>query len=96
MLYELVFGEAPFPGNDVDSVINGHLRGTPDFGRTPQVDMGEPFMRWLKECLSRTRMQRPDALNARARLHRLMEVSDAVELGAASYAAPKASRTLVT
>jgi serine/threonine-protein kinase len=85
MLYELVFGKPPFAGNDVDSVINGHLRGTPDFGRVPQVEMGEPFLRWLRECLSRTRMQRPDALNARARLHRVMDDATSPEVKAGAF-----------
>jgi serine/threonine-protein kinase len=78
-LYELVFGRPPFPGDDIDAVIDGHLRGTPRFDLVPLVAMGEPFMRWLRGCLSRTRTQRPDAMTARAKLHDVIEAHETSE-----------------
>jgi serine/threonine-protein kinase len=71
-LYELVFGRPPFDADDIDGVIEGHLRGTPSFDRAPLVPMGEPFLRWLRSCLSRTRANRPDAAAARAALRHLI------------------------
>jgi serine/threonine-protein kinase len=71
-LYEIVFGEPPFVGDDIDSVVEGHLRGTPSFDRTPKVPMDAVFLRWLRGCLSRTRAQRPDAAQARAQLSYLI------------------------
>jgi serine/threonine-protein kinase len=70
-LYELVFGRAPFDGDDVDAVIEAHLRATPAFDLPPVVPMGEPFLRWLQRCMSRTRAGRPDAAQARAELRSL-------------------------
>jgi eukaryotic-like serine/threonine-protein kinase len=69
-LYELVFGRPPFEGDDVDAVLEGHLRATPAFDQ-PLVPMGEPFLRWLRRCMSRTRASRPDAAAARADLRAL-------------------------
>jgi serine/threonine-protein kinase len=71
-LYEIVFGQPPFVADDIDGVAEGHLHGTPPFDITPKVPMGEPFLRWLRGCLSRTRAQRPDAANARAQLSYLV------------------------
>jgi serine/threonine-protein kinase len=71
-LYELVFGRPPVDAHDVDGAIDGHLHGTPAFDRPPLVSMGEPFLRWLRRCLSRTRTNRPDAATARAELRRLL------------------------
>jgi serine/threonine-protein kinase len=78
-LYELVFGRPPFDAGPsasaeqaIDGVIEGHLRGTPSFDRPPLVAMGEPFLRWLRRCLSRTRANRPDAAAARAALRHLL------------------------
>ena len=76
-LYELVFGRPPFIADDIDGVIEGHLRRTPSFDLVPRVPMGEPFMRWLRSCLLRTRAQRPDAAAARAQLGYLMPTSTA-------------------
>jgi eukaryotic-like serine/threonine-protein kinase len=70
-LYELVFGHAPFPGDDVDAVLEAHLRATPAFDGSPVVPMGQPFVRWLQRCMSRTRTNRPDAARARAELRAL-------------------------
>jgi eukaryotic-like serine/threonine-protein kinase len=70
-LYELVFGRPPFEGNDVDAVLEAHLRATPAFDLSPVVSMGEPFLRWLRRCMSRTRANRPDAAAARAELRSL-------------------------
>ncbi|HEU4720503.1 MAG TPA: protein kinase [Gemmatimonadaceae bacterium] len=70
-LYELVFGRPPFVGDAVDAVIESHLRATPSFDIAPVVPMGEPFVRWLRRCLSRTRAGRPDAAQARAELRAL-------------------------
>lgn len=71
-LYELVFGRPPFDARDVAGTIERHLHGTVSFGRSPLVPMGEPFMRWLEGCLSRTRDARPDAVAARAELRHLL------------------------
>jgi serine/threonine-protein kinase len=71
-LYELVFGRPPYRAESIDGVIEGHLRGTPSFDVAPLVPMGEPFLRWLRSCLSRTRSNRPDAATARAALRRLI------------------------
>jgi eukaryotic-like serine/threonine-protein kinase len=78
-LYELVFGRPPFDadpsassGQAIDAAIDGHLRGTPSFDWPPLVPMGEPFLRWLRRCLSRTRSNRPDAATARAELRHLL------------------------
>jgi eukaryotic-like serine/threonine-protein kinase len=71
-LYELVFGRPPFAADDIDGVIEGHLRGTPSFDLVPVVPMGEPFLRWLRRCMSRTRTNRPDAATARASLRFLI------------------------
>jgi len=70
-LYELVFGHPPFPGEGVEAVVDGHLRGTASFDLTSKVSMSEAFMQWLKTCLSRTRSQRPDAAAALAALRHL-------------------------
>ena len=70
-LYELVFGRPPFERDDVDAVLEAHLRATPAFDLPPVVPMGEPFMRWLRHCMSRTRANRPDAAAARAELRSL-------------------------
>jgi len=67
-LYELVFAEPPFGGDEIDSAIDGHLHGTVTFDRPALVDMGAPFLHWLKRCLSRTRINRPSAAAARAAL----------------------------
>ena len=67
-LYELVFGRPPFEGEGIDAVLEAHLRATPSFDRRPEVAMPEPFMAWLRRCLSRTRANRPDAARARADL----------------------------
>ena len=74
-LYELVFGRPPFERDDVDAVLAAHLRAEPTFDRPPIVPMGEPFMRWLRRCLSRTRAKRPDAAAARSELRSLAPVS---------------------
>jgi eukaryotic-like serine/threonine-protein kinase len=74
-LYELVFGRSPFEGDDVDAVIQAHLRSTPAFDLPAVVPMGEPFLRWLRRCLSRTRASRPDAAQARAELRALVPES---------------------
>jgi serine/threonine-protein kinase len=74
-LYELVFGYTPFVANDIDGAIEGHLRGTPSFDRSPRVPMGEPFIRWLRACLSRTRGRRPNARSARETLRYFMPVT---------------------
>jgi len=71
MLYELVFGRPPFERDDVDAVLEAHLRATPSFDLPPVVPMGEPFARWLRRCMSRTRANRPDAAAARAELRSL-------------------------
>jgi serine/threonine-protein kinase len=71
-LYELVFGRPPFVADDIDGVIEGHLRGTPSFDLAPVVPMSEPFLRWLRRCMSRTRINRPDAASARAALRHLI------------------------
>ena len=39
--------------------------------------MGEPFMQWLRTCLSRTRATRPDATAAKAMLRYLAPESEA-------------------
>ena len=70
-LYELVFGQPPFPGDGIEAVIDGHLHGTAAFDLTTSVAMGEAFTGWLKKCLSRTRSQRPDAAAALAGLRSL-------------------------
>ena len=70
-LYELVFGRPPFDGVDVDAVIEAHLRATPTFDLPAAVHMSEPFLRWLRRCMSRTRANRPDAAQARAELRAL-------------------------
>jgi serine/threonine-protein kinase len=67
-LYELVFGRPPFSGDEIDGAIESHLRGTVTFDREPLVEMGAPFLHWLKRCMSRTRINRPDAAAARASL----------------------------
>ena len=67
-LYELVFGRPPFEGEGIDAVLQAHLHATPSFDRTPEVPMSEPFVRWLRRCLMRTRAGRPDAAEARADL----------------------------
>jgi eukaryotic-like serine/threonine-protein kinase len=64
-LYELVFGRPPFDGDDVEAIIDGHLRGTPSFDLPMRIPMNEAFLRWLRTCLSRTRLKRPDAATAR-------------------------------
>jgi eukaryotic-like serine/threonine-protein kinase len=71
-LYELVFGRPPFDAGGIDGAVDGHLRGTPSFDLAPRVPMGEPFLRWLRRCLSRTRANRPDAATARAELRHLL------------------------
>jgi len=71
-LYELVFGRPPFDADDIDGAIQGHLHGTPSFDAPALVSMGEPFLRWLRRCLSRTRINRPDAATARAALRQLL------------------------
>jgi len=71
-LYELIFGRPPFEANDIEQAIDGHLHGTPSFDLAPNVAMGEPFMRWLARCLSRTRAKRPSATTARAALRHLL------------------------
>jgi len=70
-LYELVFGRPPFGDDDIDGAIEGHLHGTVTFEREPLVEMGAPFLHWLKRCLSRTRTARPTAAAARASLHEI-------------------------
>jgi serine/threonine-protein kinase len=70
-LYELVFGRPPFQGDEIQQVVEGHLHGTPAFDATARVSMGEPFLRWLQRCLSRTRGQRPNATAALSSLRRL-------------------------
>lgn len=70
-LYEVVFGRPPFERVDVEAVLEAHLRSTPAFDLPPVVPMGEPFMRWLRRCMSRTRANRPDAAAARAELRSL-------------------------
>jgi serine/threonine protein kinase len=70
-LYEVVFGRPPFERVDVEAVLEAHLRATPVFDLPPVVPMGEPFMRWLRRCMSRTRANRPDAAAARAELRSL-------------------------
>ncbi len=72
-LYELVVGRPPFGGDEIDSALDGHLHGTPSFDAEPLVAMGDPFLRWLKKCLSRTRINRPDAPSARASLRQLSQ-----------------------
>ena len=67
-LYEVVFGHPPYERDSVDAVLEAHLRDTPAFDIAPVVPMGQPFMRWLRRCLSRTRANRPDAAAARAEL----------------------------
>jgi len=67
-LYELVFGHPPFGGNEIEGAIDGHLHGTVTFDGQPLVEMGAPFLHWLKRVLSRTRMNRPDAATAQASL----------------------------
>jgi serine/threonine protein kinase len=71
-LYELVFGRPPFEAEDIDGAIHGHLHGTPSFDLPPLVAMEEPFLRWLRRCMSRTRANRPDAAAARAELRHLL------------------------
>jgi serine/threonine-protein kinase len=70
-LYEVVFGHPPYERDSVDAVLEAHLRDTPAFDIPPVVPMGEPFMRWLRRCTSRTRANRPDAAAARAELRSL-------------------------
>jgi hypothetical protein len=60
-------------------VIDGHLRGTPNFDLVPLVSTGEPFLSWLRSCLSRTRTQRPDAAAARAKLREITQASQETE-----------------
>ncbi|MEO8333533.1 MAG: protein kinase [bacterium] len=67
-LYELVFGRPPFGGDEIDGAIEGHLHGTVSFDAEPVVEMGAPFLIWLRRCLSRTRLKRPDAGAALATL----------------------------
>ena len=86
-LYELVFGDPPFGAEDIDGVLEGHLRGTPSFDRAPRVAMGDGFLRWLARCLSRTRAGRPDAAAARSALR---------ELAPAPAPGPSAPRARVT
>jgi len=74
-LYEIVFGQPPFVADDIDGVVDGHLHGTARFDITPKVPIGDPFLRWLRGCLSRTRAQRPDAASARAQLSYLIPPS---------------------
>ena len=71
-LYELVFGHPPFERGDVDAVLEAHLRATPAFDIPPVIPVGEPFIRWLRRCMSRTRANRPDAAAARAELRSLV------------------------
>jgi len=71
-LYELVFGQPPFDGDGIDSVIAGHLHGTPRFDLAPNVAMTDEFRRWLARCMSRTRAKRPNATAARAELRSLL------------------------
>lgn len=97
MLYELVFGQPPFPTDDIDGVIDGHLRGTPRFDRTPVVPMSDAFLRWLRGCLSRTRTQRPDAATAREKLRALADAPQATsEHDVWTYAATNAPRVSLT
>jgi serine/threonine-protein kinase len=74
-LYEIVFGQPPFVADDIDGVLDGHLHGAPRFDITPKVPMGDPFLRWLRGCMSRTRAHRPDAASARAQLSYLIPQS---------------------
>jgi serine/threonine-protein kinase len=67
-LYELVFGRPPFEGEGIDAVLQAHLHASPSFDRPRAVPMSEPFLGWLRRCLSRTRASRPDAARARAEL----------------------------
>ena len=67
-LYEMVFGRPPFEGEGIDAVLEAHLRASPSFDRRPDLPMTEPFINWLRRCLSRTRASRPDAAQARAEL----------------------------
>ena len=67
-LYELVFGRPPFEGAGIDAVLQAHLHATPSFDRPLAIPASEPFLRWLRGCLSRTRARRPDAAQARAEL----------------------------
>jgi len=73
-LYELVFGRPPFDGDDIDAVIEGHLRETPRLDLPARVPMDEPFLAWLRKCLSRTRAGRPDAVGARGSLRALCPI----------------------
>jgi serine/threonine-protein kinase len=70
-LHEVVFGRPPFEADDIDGVIDGHLHGALSLDREARVPMGEPFLRWLRACLSRTRASRPDAVAARGTLRYL-------------------------
>lgn len=71
-LYEWVYGRPPFEGDTVEQVLEGHLRGTPDFARAvPRVDPGPAFLQWLRSCMARTRTARPDAPSALAALRAL-------------------------
>jgi len=74
-LYELVFGEPPFGAGDIHGAIERHLHDTPRFDRVPRVQMGDAFVAWLRSCMSRTRMKRPDAAAARAVLRRIVPPS---------------------
>jgi serine/threonine protein kinase len=71
-LYEVVFGRPPFVADDIDGVLDGHLRGVPSFDAEPRVPISPAFIHWLRDCLSRTRARRPDAAYARDTLRYIM------------------------
>jgi len=76
-LYELVFGRPPFEAATVEKLLEAHVHGTPSFDTPPRVAMSAPFLRWLSECLSRTRAKRPDAAEARSALRSLIPARNA-------------------
>ena len=71
-LYELVYGRAPFDGDGIDASVHAHLHDSPRFESQKLVEMSDPFIRWLRRLLSRTRAQRPDAATARSELRRML------------------------
>lgn len=67
-LYEILYGTPPFVGENIEEVLHGHLRGTPDFAPSSDPMLDERFLPWLKKCLRRTRTSRPNAAEALAHL----------------------------
>jgi serine/threonine-protein kinase len=76
-LYELVYGRPPFEAATVQEVLEAHVHGTPSFDGAPSIPMAASFLRWLADCLTRTRAKRPDAVAARSALRSLIPTRNA-------------------